>query len=799
MTTTRDLRYGREIEEEYAEDPNNSLDYYERTPEEGRTFWVYVKYTSGAQSSRISKQYFIDVLPPSGSPAVNASWTINGSLVSWTSPSDFSVSGFDRAVVVRNIGSIIVNFFHIVTNDVSGSVIDSSAPENTPEVYYQVKWYNKAGNMVSATATSITTGSRNDSHVRLWISPEANRNGWNNSAVNVYWAMNTGGFDVAAWYYSINGGAWNNTGTSYVSVSDQGTNTVEVYASTADGIHSSTASIKFKIDTTAPSAPTITSLSQGEGDASSVTIVWSDGADAGSGLAFTEIWRSKSDSFATAERVGIVSVIQSIFWTPIWVDHTVENSTKYYYFLRHIDAADNPGTATASSWIIVESAQIRANKNYLDNSSFERLASDGNTLSNWSGSYSVVTSADGAATFHGTRSLRLSGGQSATQIGIPVIETINNGQKPFFLFSIYGRALSAGGVFITVVARDIDGTALKWAGGTGQEYCRLFNALPVQSTMTRNWYYGSSSIGRRWIIGPGTGVIYDYIGGSPYTNAGQLPDAATTLDITISASSGQIEVDAIMMEECDENGNQLENPLESQPSKYYDSRVINTDRINAVVGRFLELSANRITAGTLSSFDQKTYFNLNDSKIVLEKESTDVTTMSTSGIVRVYQGSTQYGTTKIYNNDVSIFGSYTSGTDYYNVGAQLPFTGTNLSAALGKVVGVGATLIGKVVDPAGDYTMYARPIGNNYHYYSSSSGPLCGHGRVTIQGASISGSFSYIAASSQFFTPMASGGSGIGSLLSQDYHTTSVPKFANGVYGSYDCYAWLSFWIEFAY
>lgn len=803
--STRDLRYG----DDYGDNPNNSLSATECTPSEGRTFWAYVKYVSGVQSAKISKQYFIDVLAPSGPPTTTALWTIDGALVSWDPPSDYSVSGFDKGVVLRNIGIGTTYVVYAITNSSSGTFLDGSAPENTEDVSYKVDWYNKAGNSTGGIAPNITTGSRNDSHVRLWLDPEPNPNGWNNSSVDVYWSMNTGGFTVAAWYYSINGAAWVNAGTAtHVGVSTEGSNTVEVYASTSDGIHSPTASISFKIDSVGPSAPSITSLTQGEGDASSVTVVWTDGSDPSpaSGIVLTEVWRSKSSTFSTstASRVGIVPVISSVFWVPTWVDHTVENSTTYYYFVRHIDAADNEGTVSEEKHITVESAQIRANKNYLDNSSFERMRGDSTgLLINWEGSYTSST----ASPSHGNKSITLYGGQGAIQKGIPIIRTIRDGKIPYYLFSIYARTVSGtDGVFITLTAYDVDGVVLTW--GSGLQYCKFYSGA-ISSTMSRKYYLDSEALGRRWIIGPGDTSTYNYNGGSLVEQAGVLPAAVATIDVeihTLKSGSSTIEVDAVMMEEVNWDGNQLENPSESEPSKYYDSRVINTDRINAVVGRFLQLSANRIEAGVLSSVNGNTRFDLNSNYIVLDNGAEETSYLNELGLRRTYHGSTQYGSTKI-STEVGLPAAISPLTnEYVSIGGSLAFSSSSLHTAMGKILSCGATLVGKVVNSSTNaYDIYSRPIG---HHIDDGNNKLIGNGSVEFSGAAnVIGGFSSMAARARFYWPYDVGD--VTALQSEDLYTdgvavTGVPKFgvvtypgSNGV--QYNCSSWIVFWVEFAY
>jgi hypothetical protein len=108
---------------------------------------------------------------------------------------------------------------------------------------------------------------------------------------------------------------------------------------------------------------------------------------------------------------------------------------------------------------------------------------------------------------------------------------------------------------------------------------------------------------------------------------------------------------------------------ETAPTTWYDSRVLNMDRINAWVGRYALLvadnvvagtmSADRVRAGVLESVDGDTYFDLDNSEIVLHHSATDETKISkTSAMSRTTDG--QYWDVtfnQIKNADVSSAGA----------------------------------------------------------------------------------------------------------------------------------------------
>jgi hypothetical protein len=103
------------------------------------------------------------------------------------------------------------------------------------------------------------------------------------------------------------------------------------------------------------------------------------------------------------------------------------------------------------------------------------------------------------------------------------------------------------------------------------------------------------------------------------------------MDVTFRSDAGYLWLDGVMAQEVTASGAAGTWPSfetgETAPTTYYDSRVINRDRMNAWVGRFAEIYANNITAGTISSSDGSTYFDLDGDEFRMEHPaSTGVTT-----------------------------------------------------------------------------------------------------------------------------------------------------------------------------
>lgn len=422
------------------------------------------------------------------------------------------------------------------------------------------------------------------------ISPDPNAFGWHNSDPTVRLEVLDGasiGF-VTNWppddgLVFISQGA-----TQNFTLDDETTasgHLFTAYAFVTDGT-TPTNSILIKLDKTAPSVPSGLAITKEPGQ---LRLNWEEGSDTHSGLLETRIYRSTGNDSSISTLEGAVPA-----GTTGWIDSTLVTDTEYYYWLKHSDRADNLSSFSGAVSGVAYPMGSEFSLNWLDNASFERVDPAGNEdLESWEGSGSPYIT---GLSFHGVSGVVVGPNNRYIQRGIPLIGDYHH-------FSVYALDYGAGAANPRLMFsfRDLSGTEVQ-----------SFNLIASGTTTTAWQRFSDDSTGDQWVIGPS---------GSSAPNL--YHTGAKTLDVSLSAEPGDpaTVLDAVQMQQVLLSGDNgwpvFEDPNVMAPTQFYDSRVLNRDRINAYVGRFAEIYANNITAGKVQSVDQSTYFDLDNAEIRL--------------------------------------------------------------------------------------------------------------------------------------------------------------------------------------
>lgn len=389
---------------------------------------------------------------------------------------------------------------------------------------------------------------------------------------------------------------------------------------TATGVkvHTDVARLLVKLDKTAPTAPTsLTATNVADG----VQLSWTEGADSISGLRITEIYRNTSNSTGGT----LIAAVDA--GTALFIDKArLEGGRTYYYSVRHLDNADNNGTYSSVASIKIYPPEVGAHVNWLDNSSFER--SDGGVTDTWKSWSKTGSPVEDTNFYHGSKGVQITSANKVTQEGLPLIGT-------YYQLSLYATsgATPKPTIKTDLVFKDLSGTTLQTI---------TLESAAVTSSFAR---YSASGAGTKWVIAP--------TGESP-AGAYEYNPSAATMDVTYYTDGSAASLDAVMVQEVSWDGADALSveTLEAAPTTYYDSRVLNYDRINAWVGRFALLtadhidtgtmSADRVRAGILESTDGSTYVDLDNDLIHIE-HSTDVyTEMDAVGMRKTMDGGSTY-------------------------------------------------------------------------------------------------------------------------------------------------------------
>jgi len=476
-------------------------------------------------------------------------------------------------------------------------VVEQAYAANNFRMFFDT--YDKSGNYRGQSATPyhfnlVSTDDTEQDTMALTVTPEANENGWHNTTTfTMEWepagAEQTVGSVGGQW--AIDGGAWTADGDRNITWANVGVGqtsgtTVAFRTLDDDSVPLIPVSRNFKVDTTAPTVGSIAASNVVNGIKLTVT----PGSDAMSGLNQTLVYRNTSNDSGTAT---LIKTLES--GDTEYIDTETHPGTVYYYWIKHTDYASNTSSFSTVESITAQSMHWAAHLNVLDNSSFEREDPTGNDhLESWTSAGGTPTGAGG---FHGDRRAGLTNSRTVQQVGIPLI-----GQ--YYYLSAYCSRLSAAGITtgrLQLDFKDLSGTTLQ----------TLNLDTSANGITGADWTRHSGDGSDLWVIGP-----------SGSSAPRQYNVNAATVDITIQTTDGTFGYwDAIQMQEVVSGGVATWNSFETNslaPTEYYDSRVLNRDRINAYVGRFAEIYANNITAGKLNSVDGNTYFDLDESEIRLE-------------------------------------------------------------------------------------------------------------------------------------------------------------------------------------
>jgi large repetitive protein len=246
-----------------------------------RIFWLVCFWTP------LSVIAQFDTTPPVTFHSLSGTLGNNGwyrSAVTVTLSASDSGSGV-AATYYRINGSAWTTYSGAFTVSVQGaSTVD----------YYSIDWMgnNESPKTVQIKIDTVAPASTASASGTL------GNNGWYRTSVSVFLSSSDATSGVANRYYRLNGGSWT-TYTGAFTVSSQGSNLVEYYATDSAGNVESAKSLSIKIDTVNPSSAYALSGTLGNNGwfRSSVTVALS-ASDGASGVAST-LYRINGGSWAT--------------------------------------------------------------------------------------------------------------------------------------------------------------------------------------------------------------------------------------------------------------------------------------------------------------------------------------------------------------------------------------------------------------------------------------------------------------------------------------------------------------------
>lgn len=285
-----------------------------------------------------------DTMPQGSTPA--ASLNSTNVTVNWaavTTPGGHAVAGYTIARYSSASGGTKVVAGGGCAGAVSGlSCIEQSVPDGT--WYYAITpvislWTGtesarSAGVSIDTTPPTISVTS---------ISPTPNGAGFNNTSpvtVNLS-AVDAGGSGVASIKYTLDGGSTVtvNAATAAVNVSGNGTHTVSFFATDVAGNSSTPQAQTVKIDTVAPTAPTV-SAPAWVNSANKSNVPVTGTAEAGASVILTV-----TDTGSAHSTSQTISVNGSGAWSATGLDLSTFNDTTITYSAVAKDAAGNTGPA----------------------------------------------------------------------------------------------------------------------------------------------------------------------------------------------------------------------------------------------------------------------------------------------------------------------------------------------------------------------------------------------------------------------------------------------------------------------
>jgi len=371
------------------------------------------------------------------------------------------------------------------------------------------------------------------------------------------------------------------------------------FVATNADLYSGVGTVRVYVDKTAPTACSSISVGRTE---TGLLLTWTDGTDSNSGLLHVEVWRAEeSTTFGDAELIATIAA-----GVERYLDTALEADVKYAYWLRPVDRADNVGSEAGGVTATVSTAGAASYLNWIDNSSFERGVPD-STLGwipeRWT--VSALTSSDWNTArpptgFHGARYPTVSSTKLLKQDGIPLLGTS-------FYLSFWARRHTSGDtpapkVFLRF--KDISGTVVSSIAYT-------YYAVADSDTWERATL---RSTGAFPVFGPASPAPITY------------PSTARTVEVQLYTDGDALDVDGVLLQEVytDDSGSSWKSKElgETAPSDWVDSRIFNSDRVNAWLARFGELYANIITAGVLQDASGLTQFDLDNARITLDTDGT---------------------------------------------------------------------------------------------------------------------------------------------------------------------------------
>jgi len=471
--------------------------------------------------------------------------------------------------------------------------------------------------------------------INITATPAPNSLGWLNTAPTIWITpLLTGGSDVY-WvnYFPYNGDAfWQQLGQNFEDVDDDTPASgimFNAYTEHTTG-ESRQGQYLIKLDTVAPDVSAV-NLSFASAPGAGAKLNWTSPTDDTSGLKETEIYRARANEGASI--IGTVPAGSTEF-----LDGDAAPSEFYFYWLKGRDYADNLSVLSAGASGQVNPTAWDAHVNWLDNSSFERPDPLGvNLFDTWDDHGSPQSTGDAA---HGLVGVVVDTTNWVSQPGIPLI-------GKHYMFSSYVQSLEA-------VPTSVPRLILTFKDLTGTQTEQLVMSASGVNAFGGGYNRVHQDVALNgWVIGPDGSTETEY----------QYDPNAVTVDVHLYQGVGAETVmwDGVMMQEVVGSSGAWTSyeTGEAAPTTYYDSRVLNRDRINAYVGRFAEIYANNITAGVVTSSDGTTYFDLDNDVIVMEHATetgsllelrleSDVTSISEAGFVREMVGVTETGV--VFNN-----------------------------------------------------------------------------------------------------------------------------------------------------
>jgi len=512
---------------------------------------------------------------------------------------------------------------------------------NSQETFIFFNAVDKSGNAYGDAATPYgvkieTNAFINTDTLSIITTPVANEFGYHNTldfsidmnAIGDDGSLNNGG------QFSIEGGAWTNepttadnnitwdetglTNTSGTNVSFRRQDTENFWA---------TATVHFKVDAVTPTAGSLSAANKPNG----LTLTITPGTTTGfSGIHQTLLYRNTSNDSGTATLIATLDGT-----TTEYEDNTVSNGTTYYYWTTTRSYSGLTSAFSTVESITAYSMLWAASVNWFDNSSFEYDDPTGNDhLRSWTSAGGTPTGAGG---FHGDRRAGLTNSRTLKQSNIPI-------PFEYYYLSVYCSRLSAAG---STTGR----LQLDFKDGRGDVLQTINLDTSANGITGSDWTRHSGDGSDLWVIGRSG------------TSAPNLYNVnASKVDITLQTTDGTFGyLDAIQMQTVVSGGVGTWNSVETKtlaPTEYYDSEVMNTDRLNALVIATDGLFANNITAGKLSAAnDPLTFFDLDNDEVRITASGDSWTTLTPSRISRTQDsGNTfwDYAPYKMVNVDKSL-------------------------------------------------------------------------------------------------------------------------------------------------